>query len=615
MSIYTSLPKQFQRDYRAKAGSLLAAARGLAACDLVIRDAQVVNVLSHEIMLGDIWIKNGYVVHVDYRQGRPELVQLSELRAEREYDASGRLVAPGFADAHMHIESTMLTPARLGDVLAVKGTTAIFADPHEIVNVAGEEAFKYMIANSRLSPIRQFFLVPSSVPSVPGLENAGADWESAEIGKMLDLSGDQKNRVVGLAEAMSYIDIISGDQRAVDILGAARSRLGFTQGHIFGAFGRDLSIYQLEGARTNHEALSPEEIAHLICCGMRVDIRLTSSLVSDQVKGLVEAIVACDPDGNMSETCTDDVHISDILAEGHINHTVQKLIEFGDDPIVAVKRASLSVWQSYGVDRAGAIATGYLADLQVLPSEDVSAIGQNPDLVIVNGKVVAEDGYVVAPKHVVPVGVEFEKRNTVNCILGWQHFNIKSGSDSPVVKANAIELKSGEVLTSLTSVEMDNSGDGVLWEPTGLAAVRVFHRHGKSDTVGTGFLKGYPLTGGALASTISHDSHNLTVVYRDAEAAMRAFLALKGCGGGMAYVSPSGELTVLPLPVGGLMSADRPDSVSRQLLAITKAYQADNPGANIMTIVVLALPVIPYYRMSDVGIIDVVNRTIIPLFE
>jgi adenine deaminase len=595
-----------QRDYRAKAGSLLAAARGSTACDLVIRNASIVNVLSHEILPGDIWVKSGYIVHVDYRQGRPELVELPELRAEKEYDAGNRLVLPGFADAHMHIESTMLTPARLGDVLATKGTTAIFADPHEIVNVAGEEAFKYMIANSRTSPIRQYFLVPSSVPSVPGLENAGADWEAGEIGKMLDLSGIRDHRVVGLAEAMSYIDIISGDQRAVDILSATRSRLAFAQGHIFGAFGRDLSVYQLEGARTNHEALSPEEVEHLICCGMRIDIRLTSSLVSDRAKGLVEAIVDCDPDGNMSETCTDDVHISDILAEGHINHTVQKLIKFGDDPIIAVKRASLSVWQSYGVDRAGAIAPGYLADLQVLPSSDWLVIGQDPDLVIVGGKVVAEGGHVVAPKHVVPVGVEFERRNTVDCQLQTQDFVMGRG-----VITNVIKLEPGQVLTSLEVVTDTLTLD---WQEAGLTAVKVFNRYG-NDTIGMGLLKGYPLAGGALASTISHDSHNLTVVHRDYVAAQTACRALRDCGGGMAYVSPSGELTVLPLPVGGLMSAADPQDVNQQLLAITKAYQADNPNANIMTIVVLALPVIPNYRMSDLGIVDVLNRTIIPLFE
>ncbi|MDR0591495.1 MAG: amidohydrolase family protein [Candidatus Nomurabacteria bacterium] len=603
MSKYVSLAERFQQEYISIAPTLLKAARGEEVCDLVINNARIVNVLSHEIIPGNIWIKSGYIVHIDYWPNRPELVPLAPMYAEYEYNANGKLALPGFADAHMHVESTMLTPASLGRVLAKCGTTAIFTDPHEIVNVAGEEALQYMICNSDNSPIRQFLLVPSSVPAVPGLENAGADWGAGTIGQMLDLSTDSKNRVVGLAEAMQYLDIIAGNQRATNITAAARERGAFMQGHIFSAFGRDLSVYLLEGMTTNHEVLTADDVMHSIRNGERVDVRLASSLIHKEARHIVEALVKCDQFGNMSETCTDDVHVADLLDPemGHVNHTVQQLIKYGDDPIVAVKRASLSVWQSYGVDRIGAIAPGYVADIQI--SDD---IGHKPTHVMVNGKFAVVDGELVEEAE--QRSFAFEDINTVNRNpLKPADFSIVTSDDKKRVNV----ITAGETLTGMIQIKLKTSQ---FWKDESLVAIKVFNRYGLPN-VGTGLMTGYPLLGGAIASTVSHDSHNLTVVYADEEAAAKAANALIECGGGIAYVSPAGKLTVLPLPVGGLMSSGQPEIVSKQFQALERAYQADNPGANPMNIVIMALPVVPGYRVSDVGIVDVLNRKIVPLFE
>lgn len=614
--LYKSLSRHAQCEYQKIAPVLLEAARGQIPCDLVIRNCQVVNVLSNELLPGDIWIKSGYIVHVDYGKAAYEIVPLPALTASAEYDAGNRIVAPGYADSHVHIESTMLTPAGLGDLLVAKGTTAIFADPHEIVNVAGKEAFRYMIENSADSPMHQYFLVPSSVPAAPGLENAGADWDAAAIAEMLDLSEDRDNRVAGLAEAMSFLDIMLGEPRQAAILAAARQRLAFIQGHVMGAFGRDLSIYQLAGATTNHECLAYDDIAHMIRSGIRVDIRLISSLMSeDSVAAMVQAVLDCDPDGSMTQTCTDDVHVTDILATGHINRTIAKLVQHGDKPITAIKRASLGVYHAYDIPNAGAIAPRYIADLQILPGSDLyDCIGKDPDVVFVAGEIVVENGVVKKPSaNAAIAGREFEAINTVDLkAFGPDDFRI-AAPDSPAQQCKVNVMNFEGFLTGLEVMELEVQDGALCWQDAGdLTVAKVYNRYGL-DQNGFCLMKGFPLAGGALASTISHDSHNLTVAYKDEQAALKACEALRQCGGGIAFVDSAGELYVHELPVGGLMSAEPVAAVDASLVKISEAFERENPGSNIMFIMVIALPVIPAYRVSDIGLVDVMHQQIIPV--
>jgi adenine deaminase len=580
----------------------------------------VLNVFTGAVEAADVWLCDGFIVYVGSQDTLEEQVPFARpMSANQSFDARGMLILPGFADAHMHIESTMLTPWHLGRVLALTGTTTIITDPHEIVNVAGEEGLRYMLDNAEHSPIRQIALVPSCVPAAPGLEQAGADWTAREIGAALDWDHP---RIGGLAELMSYMDVIHSGERAAAIVKAALDRGAFVQGHCFGLRGRTLAAYILAGAESNHESLTGSDVRAAAAMGLQVDLRLTSSLVANQVADLV---------GGLGESrhldgiaaCTDDVHIRDIFKRGHLNATVRVLINQGIAPLDAVRAASLTVWRNFGVRHAGAVAPSFLGDLQLLSrgKEDFDCLGQLPRAVFVEGRLVVRDGRLLEdPAAASPPAATaaFESRNTVNMDkVSAEQFLVKpppgaSGAEATLRSIN-ISIPSAINLPGQRTLPVQ---DGVvsLAAAEDLAWIKVFNRYGQASA-GVGLLQGYPLRQGAVASTISHDSHNLTVIYRDPDAAALAANSLIDAGGGIAYVDGDLRLSLLPLPVGGLMSAAEPEKTAELLDRLERAYQDGNGAdANIMRIVVMALPVVPVLRISDLGIVDVLAQKIVPLF-
>jgi adenine deaminase len=596
---------------------LLRCLRGEEACEYRIKGAAVFNSFTGAVKPADIWLAEGFIVYAGNQETPGEQMPFpSPMGAKQTYDAAGFLALPGFVDAHMHIESTMLIPRRLGRVLALTGTTTIITDPHEIVNVAGEEGLRYMLDSSGDSPVRQINLVPSCVPAAPGLEHSGADWTAREIAEVLDWGHP---RIGGLAEAMSYLDIINSRERMTAIMEAALRRGAFIQGHCFGLRGRSLTAYVLAGGQSNHESLNRDDVAAAIEAGLQVDIRLTSSLVADQVRDLAAGLSAGRGYAGIS-ACTDDVHIRDILQGGHINQTVKKLVDNGIPPQDAVNIASLNVWRNFGVRHAGALATGYLGDIQFLPLGPAGgayqALGGRPAGVFVDGGPIVWEGKLLRAPDPGTGGFAFEQRNTVNLPPQPEEaFLVKPPLPSASLRLRTISYPTPSVINTAGEINLPVK-DGVLsieGQPD-LAWIKVLNRYG-GKTAGTGLLRGYPLTEGAIASTISHDSHNMTVVYRDAALASRAVNALIECGGGIAYVDGRGEMTLLPLPVGGLMSADDPERVAELVESVEGAYRAAN-GADtpLMNIVIMALPVVPTLRMSDLGIVDVLAQKIVPLF-
>lgn len=598
---------------------LLRCLRGEEDCDYLIKGAAVFNGFTGRANPADIWLAEGFIVYTGSRETPGEQLPFpSPMKAKQTYDAAGLLALPGFVDAHMHIESTMLVPGRLGEVLAFTGTTTIITDPHEIVNVAGEEGLRYMLDSSEDSPIRQINLVPSCVPAAPGLEHSGADWTAREIAAVLDWGHPM---IGGLAEAMSYLDIINSRERMTAIMEAALQRGAFIQGHCFGLRGRSLTAYVLAGGQSNHESLSSGDVAAAIEAGLQVDIRLTSSLVADEVRDLINGLAAGHGYTGVS-TCTDDVHVRDILQEGHINQTVKKLVEHGIPVQDAINIASLNVWRNFGVRHAGALAPCCLGDIQFLPlgrpGREYEALGSRPRGVFVDGRPIVWEGELLPPAHPGAGSYAFERRNTVNLAPQPEEaFQVKPPApvEGKTVTLRTISYPASHVINTEGAISLPvRNGVAAIEDHADLAWIKVFNRYG-GKAVGTGLVQGYPLKEGAIASTISHDSHNMTVVYRDAALASRAVNALIDCGGGIAYVDGGGTLTLHPLPVGGLMSAGDPKQVAESVETIERAYRAANGAdAPLMNVVIMALPVVPTLRMSDMGIVDVLAQRIVPLF-
>ncbi|MDR3248783.1 MAG: amidohydrolase family protein, partial [Treponema sp.] len=422
MSGFVPFGKRLEERLNKARPRLLRCLRGEEDCDYRIKGAGVFNSFTGEIKPVDIWLADGFIVYAEDGEIPGEQLPFpSPMKARETYDAAGLLALPGFVDAHMHVESTMLSPRRLGRVLALTGTTTIITDPHEIVNVAGEEGLRYMLDNSEGSPVRQINLVPSCVPAAPGLEHSGADWSAGEIGAVLDWGHP---RIGGLAEAMSYLDIINSRERMTAIMEAALERGAFIQGHCFGLRGRTLAAYILAGGQSNHENLNSADVAAAIEMGFQVDIRLTSSLVADQVRDLVRGLAAGRGYGGIS-TCTDDVHIRDILREGHLNLTVKTLVDNGIPVQDAIGIASLNVWRNFGVRHAGALVASYLGDIQLLPlgpqGREFEVLGKPPQGVFVDGKPIVWQGKLLpvetaagAPAAGGSRTAAFEQRNTVN---------------------------------------------------------------------------------------------------------------------------------------------------------------------------------------------------------
>jgi adenine deaminase len=626
MSNFQTLDHRINRNFLDVRSFLLAAVRGKTSCDLCIKNANLLNSFTAEVLLCDIWIKEGFIVFVDYHQER-DLQKPPLPDPKNIYDARYQLVIPGFVDTHIHIESTMLTPDNLGKILAPLGTTTIFADPHEIVNVGGEEALAYMLESAESSPIRQYFLVPSCVPAVPSCENAGASLKASDINGIFNglkswsfYDEAVTPAIVGLAEVMDYIGIVKGDTRMASIVHTALKHGAFVQGHILGGKGRPLATYILNGIESNHENLTGDDIATALRHGFKPDIRLTSSLVSTGIGDLINNGVKIDTYASLCSVCTDDVHIRDILKNGHINRSVRALISNGVPPAAAVRMATLNAWNEYHVKRAGAIAEGYIADLQILPPQrdkqhDIEySAGNVPEAVFVRGELIAKDGVLVNGDLYEKTSFvsQFESKNTVNGDFDISRFGIRS--NKPKVKVNFITfVHPAKVITKLNSIAFPTSNGHVdISSFRGMQFVEVFNRYGLNH-VGKAIIQSGMK--GTLASTISHDSHNMTVAYNDIALAHKAVTALQKVGGGICYIAENGNEYLVPLEVGGLMSAANPAEIAYLYEALESAYRADNgDNANPMWIAVIALPVIPDVRISDLGIVDVAKQKIVPLF-
>lgn len=573
---------------------LIKVAMGYKSATLKIENANLVNVFSGEIYLANIYLYKKYIADV------VEVEKDSNKMADVTIDIQKKYLVPGFIDSHLHIESSHMTPYNFAEAVIPKGTTTIVADPHEICNALGEEGLEYMLEASENLPMNQYFLVPSCVPSVLGLENAGAEFDYKIVDKLLD-----RDRVLGLGEVMDYIGVIHNDKRMEDIIDVAYQKNMFLQGHAPEIQGKELSAYLCGGPNTCHETRNGLHAIDKIRKGMTVDARESS--ISKNIRSIVENIKDLKSPRNLT-LCTDDREPKDIIEKGHINDCVRVAIDAGLDPIEAIRAVTLNTAQVYGLEKRGAIAPSYYADMLVLDNlKDI-----NVEKVFFEGNLVAENDKLLV--EIKKPSLDLENRNTILIDeLKLEDFKIKA----PIVNGE-LNIVGMEYLSKFTSVTRKkvftvNVKNGYVdLEGSELNFAISINRYGKGSKA-ISIVENFYLNRGALGTTYSHDSHNLTIIYKTPEDALKTASRIKEIGGGIVLVENGNIIKEMNFPIAGMLSKKTAHELGEEIVEmnrILKDYGIEN-SSPITRSSTLSLIVIPEVKLSDLGIVDVVNQKII----
>jgi adenine deaminase len=604
-------------------------ARGLRPAPLVLKNARVVNVFTGQVdPPADIAIAGGRIVGMGPLPGAGRLAgqragQRAEERAgervprysgQTEVDLGGRWVCPGLIDGHVHLESAMVTPAEFARAVVPRGTTAVVADPHEIANVCGLEGIRFMLRASDALSLAVFLSLPSCVPASP-FDDAGATLAAEDLATLLD-----EPRMVALGEVMDVPAVLGGDPGLAAKLDLARSAGKVIDGHAPGLSGPDLAAYVLSGAGSDHECTTPDEARERLALGMRLMIREGSA--ARDLEALLPAVTPAN-----SRRCllvTDDRNAEDLLQEGHLDHLIRQAVRAGLDPVTAIQMATLNPAEYFGLDRAlvrrGALAPGFAADVVVL--DDLATF--RVDRVYAGGELVTGLG---PPQSAAKAGERRGERSRPGerpgeraggGLRGTCHllpvlaadFRVAAG-DGPAL---VIEVLPGRIVTRQARLSLPVKDGCWQADPAGgVAKLAVVERHQATGRIGKGFVRGLGLRCGALASSVSHDAHNIVVAGLDDTDMAVAVRAVAEAGGGLAAVRDGRVVEVLPLPIAGLMS-DRPLGEVAERLGrlrdLARSWGAPGSLDPFMALAFLTLATVPELKLTTRGLVDVVHSRI-----
>jgi adenine deaminase len=563
---------------------LIKVARGEEKADLLLRNAQLVNVLSGEIHEADVALFGGLVVGLGAYEAREVI------------DLEGDYLSPGFIDGHVHIESTMIRVPEFARAVVPHGTTTVVIDPHEIANVMGLDGIRYMLESSKYNPLSVYVMVPSCVPST-GMETAGSHLTAYDIAPLLS-----DEWVLGVAEMMNYPGVLEGEPDVLEKIRIARhSRI---DGHAPRLSGRDLNAYVAAGISSDHECTTLEEAREKLRLGMYIMIREGSEARN------LEALLPLVTPKNARQfifVC-DDLLPGDLLDRGHIDHIIRKAAAFGLDPLLAIQLATINTARYFGLNDRGAVAPGYRADLVVFDNFQDLKVKK----VFRGGQLVAQDGKLM-PGLFTPREVPL--RSSINVARIYpEDFRIKAEGK----RAKVIGLTPQQVVTQRLVEEVKvEDGLAVADVKRDILKLAVIERHQASGNMGLGFVQGFGLKRGALASSVAHDSHNIIVVGTNDGDMLKAVVEIARMRGGLVVVADGEVLATLSLPIAGLMSDKSIEETRAELdkleaVAQGLGCQVDNP---FMAMSFLSLPVIPELKLTDKGLVDVTQFKIVPLFE
>lgn len=567
------------------------AASKAETCDLVIKNITIIDVFQNDSFISDVAIKNGYIVGLGEYDGTVTI------------DGTGKYICPGLIDGHAHIESSLVTPNEYYKAALLHGITSIITDPHEIANVLGIKGIELMFKLSENIPFDFYFMLSSCVPATI-FENSGAVLNSEDL---LPLYSNPK--VLGLAEVMNFPSLLNCDEDMINKVWDARSKGLVIDGHGAGFDKTMLNVYTTSNIVTDHECHTPEEVIDRIRRGMYVLIR--EGTVAKNLKELIKATSIAN--SRRVCLCTDDKHIDDLIENGSIDNSIKMVMNYGLKAETAIQMSTLNTAECYDLKHKGAIAPGYIADFLILDELDtfkINSVYKNGTLVVKDNKLIniePEDSSLI------------EMENSINLpSLSKESFKIDI-KDKLIL--NAIEIIPNKLESNHLKINIKDSynTDEFLSDTTlDLLKIAVIERHNATGNIGLGVLRGLKMSGGAIATTIAHDSHNMIVCGCSDEDMLFAVSELKKIKGGIIVVKDKTVLASISLEIGGLITSRKSEEVVEDINKLHSAIHTISPTIDFnpfLTLSFLSLPVIPTLKITDKGLFDVSKFEFIPVVE